>query len=65
MPGFYGQSPAKIPAQIPAGCEITPASLGMESKALQLHITVRYWAQIMALKPRYVPASIGPIGPWL
>ena len=31
---FYGQSPAKSPAQIPAGkCEIILAGLGMESKA--------------------------------
>ena len=35
---FYGHSPAKSPAQIPAGkCEITPAILGMDSKAPQFH----------------------------
>ena len=37
---FYDQSPAKSPAQILAGkCEITPADLGMELKALQFHGT--------------------------
>ena len=32
---FHGQIPVKSPAQIPAGeCEIVPADLSMESKAL-------------------------------
>ena len=37
---FYGQRPAKNPAQIPPGeNEITPADLGMESNAPPFHCT--------------------------
>ena len=37
---FYGQSPAKRPAQILVGkCEFTLAGLGMESKARQFNGT--------------------------
>ena len=56
---FYGLSPARSAAQILAGqCEITPAGLNMESKAVPLHC-----GDDTELKAWHLsPAILGPVG---
>ena len=57
---FYGQSPVKSPAQIPAGkSKMTQAILGMESKALGIHGT----AGTMLRLTWYLSPAMSPLSP--